>query len=1173
MKPIALIYVSPFIVRGQIDYFWGALRNKLAPLADTLARLGYKVELVAGEFDAARAQALPEFPTVHAISMGTISEAFGSTDNIDSTFYRDPEGELSGRMRSIIQAAGTGRPDVILSWETPVPFLKTAFPEAVVLNIMPGFLSRLPFPELYTMDPKGLFRSGTAHDDADALKSDIPLPEAVQLLTDLRAEVLPRMARSNPFPRTMLDVKGRFPRLLLLPLQVSDHYAFQADSPFRDQMGMLMHVLESLPADVGVVVTQYTAGATAGSVIRTETMEVLRKRWPNLIHDPAFEKLDFSSQYLIDSVDAVATFSSSVGLQALLWSKPFVSLGASHLERFATHASLKDWMAGKETMSARQSDQFVANLLSRHHVMRDRINDPAFLGAWIEQLKCGTKSPDAFHLDPSYRSTFLSSIKLKRAGEKVGEAFGKQFTEVEARFSALIAKDRPKLISFDIFDTLIERTVEQPVHVFRIMEPKVRALTEGAVPNFEHVRRQAERELRSEIATNTKTQEISLDMIYARVAQICDLDLDVASRIRNLECEEEMRVIVPRTIGRTLFDEAARSGARVILVSDMYLPGEFVQRLIAQCGYPVDTPLYLSSVFGLRKHEGTLFDAVKELEKVPASAWLHVGDNAHGDVKIPKGKGIQTFHVKSAFQNVAENKKYGALVYPDRGNRSVAEAIVYGSVQRRFFNFEAKGVSSITHFGGDPVILGYAGLGPALLGFLSWTMKTARERGLEHVAFLSRDGKILWQMAQILYPESEGWPSVAYAYASRRSLRIAGLRTRADIVALVNSSLQPMTLSDFFRRKFNIALEHEDLDQLRDDGFTSVDQTIAKADADRLVRAARTLEPRILEEAARQRAFLRTHYREKGISGTSRAAIVDIGYSASLQAGITACTGCTSLEGFYYVTFDTARQWMACTGRIHGYAGEFVNPKHHPATICRNGFFYETLFCAPDDSFWGFETRNNEVHPVFDVVKGDVPRRILIRKIHDGAIWLARDIRQQFGHMIADIDIPASTASRVLDDFIRSPSGLDAALFSGIPFDDGFASATTRFIVPTAQRVQANRDVVKVAVWKEGAEVFARIPAVAATPAKGAAKPITPAKCATVTPTTPANPAVPEETAAVAPNAGLTRKLFLRVERKAIESIVKNHQKLAKYNRDRDAFFADAQGRFAQTYGRFAARA
>lgn len=1140
-----LIYVNPMVVRGKVDYFSGAIEKKLIPLAATFNKIGFSVDIIVGEFDVPLVERMGVFRNIHVISAKDLIETFGSPGNIEASLYSDAEGSDARAMSALLGRLNLERPDLVLTWETPIPFFRAHFSFVPCLSLMPGFLSRLPFPELYTVDNGGLFRCGAAFNQADRIASDPPNPDAGRLVDELRQEVLPWIDRTNPFPRERLDPAGQFRNLLLLPLQVSDHFAFRVDSPFPDQMSMLLRVLHNIPPDVGLIVTQYTAGDTTDRILTSESLRVLCKAWPNLVYDPSFDKLDHVSQYLLASADAVVGFSSSMGMQARLWGKPFVSLGHSHLAPFASHNSLNDWVRDRTMIEdSENSGRIIANILDRHHLLRERLIDPRFLAAWIGRFIDNPEQlPSAFEIDPEYPTAFFGDVKRERAREKLAQAFGGDpATDLDARFSMLLKKTKPKVISFDIFDTLVERTVEQPVHVFKLVADRVRKVTGGAIANFEHIRREAEKKLRAKVLEEKGRQEITFDEIYAYIAETFDLDVKTVEAIKALELEEELRCIVPREAGRALFEIARASGARVILISDMYLPGDFILRLLENCGYPIDTPFYLSSTFGLRKHEGNLFDAVQTHEKVAPKSWLHVGDNSTGDVKVPKLRGIGTFQIKSAFQNVAENKKVGAVLKHDRGNRSIAEAAIYGLMQRRFFNFNSGRVSTITHFGGDGVMLGYAGLGPVLFGYLDWIMKTARARGLDQVLFLSRDGKILWRMAEVLYPQAEGWPAIAYAYASRRSMRLASLRTKADIVGMITSATQSTTVADYMWRKFNITISEADGVLLENIGLKS-ETVITSRDAAHLTDLALALSDRILVAAERQRNHLRSYYTGIGVTAGRRVAIADIGYSGSLQAGISAVTGCLSLEGFYYITFESARQWMPLTGPMFGYAGSLVNPCVHPDQICRNGFFYETLFCAPDDSFWGFEERDGRSQPVFDMVSGDGRRRQLVRQIHDGALLLARDLRAHFPHVIEQMDMPSTSAARLLDDMIRHPSGLDAMLFAGCPFDDGFAGARTRFIVPTADQIRRNPDCVKKAVWKEGAAVFSRIPQVTSVQ-----KVATPAARA---------------------SARLRSKRSAPwVEEWSVRRFVTNHKKQLKYLKDRKAFFEDSSNPLVRAYSR-----
>ena len=89
-------------------------------------------------------------------------------------------------------------------------------------------------------------------------------------------------------------------------------------------------------------------------------------------------------------------------------------------------------------------------------------------------------------------------------------------------------------ISFDIFDTLVMRTVYFNRDVFRIVAQKY----QKEVPNFYELRVEAEYNL-------SRTRYPYMEEIYAYIAKECGIDQALATEIMHYEIEVETQVIVP----------------------------------------------------------------------------------------------------------------------------------------------------------------------------------------------------------------------------------------------------------------------------------------------------------------------------------------------------------------------------------------------------------------------------------------------------------------------------------------------------------------------------------------------------------------------------------------------------------------------------------------------------
>ena len=190
-----------------------------------------------------------------------------------------------------------------------------------------------------------------------------------------------------------------------------------------------------------------------------------------------------------------------------------------------------------------------------------------------------------------------------------------------------------QVISFDVFDTLIIRTVPLPTLFDKL----------STTPGFKSARIEAERIAR----TQSTKEDITLEEIYKVL-------MPTAS-------DEELRVAIEREINAELkackankpaldfFNACKDSGKRIIIISDMYLDCSTISTLLQNCGYNLDgVNVYVSSEYALTKRSGNLFKKVLEdLEFVKADEVLHIGDNLRSDWFRPKLIGMKSMLVKS----------------------------------------------------------------------------------------------------------------------------------------------------------------------------------------------------------------------------------------------------------------------------------------------------------------------------------------------------------------------------------------------------------------------------------------------------------------------------------------------------------------------------------------------
>ena len=187
-----------------------------------------------------------------------------------------------------------------------------------------------------------------------------------------------------------------------------------------------------------------------------------------------------------------------------------------------------------------------------------------------------------------------------------------------------------KIISFDIFDTLLLRSFLEPKDVFLSLEK-----TENC-PDFFKYRTQAEPKAWEKFVSSTK-DDVNLDEIYAQMPSHMQYmkEKEIAFECEHLFLNPQMYDV---------FKYALSQGKQVIICSDMYLPSDSLEHLLAKRLNSNQFKLYVSADYGKRKHTGRLFEHVISDLQVKPFDILHIGDNMQSDVIIPKSKGINAVY-------------------------------------------------------------------------------------------------------------------------------------------------------------------------------------------------------------------------------------------------------------------------------------------------------------------------------------------------------------------------------------------------------------------------------------------------------------------------------------------------------------------------------------------------
>lgn len=296
------------------------------------------------------------------------------------------------------------------------------------------------------------------------------------------------------------------------------------------------------------------------------------------------------------------------------------------------------------------------------------------------------------------------------------------------------------IVSFDIFDTLIFRPFSAPTDLFYLMGNEIGLL------DFKRIREDAEYTARIEKYTEFGTYEVNFRDIWLKLSEMIDISVDDGMA---LEHKYELEFCYANPFMKKVFDKLIKSGKRVVITSDMYLSKAFLEELLHGNGYTGFERLYVSCEYDKSKSDGRLYDVVLSEMQIAPEQMIHVGDNEHSDVKIPKRRGISSCY----YPNINKH----SIDYRANEISSIIGGAYRGIVNNHIYN----GISGYSR----EYEYGYIYGGIFAMGYCCFIHDYVRKNCIDKVLFLSRDGDILKQVYEKLFPNE----AVEYAYWSRKA--------------------------------------------------------------------------------------------------------------------------------------------------------------------------------------------------------------------------------------------------------------------------------------------------------------------------------------------------------------------------------------------------------------------
>lgn len=497
-----------------------------------------------------------------------------------------------------------------------------------------------------------------------------------------------------------------------------------------------------------------------------------------------------------------------------------------------------------------------------------------------------------------------------------------------------LAKD-VKVVSFDFFDTLFIRPIDDPEDVFDFIGMKYN------ISGFRALRKKAQTEaFRHMIKAGRK--EIKLRDIYNNFVELGHLRHDIEKTEYNLELE----LVEPNPIMLSFFNEMIAAGKTVVITSDMYFGESFFESALNKYNVKL-VPLFISADQNATKRDtGEIFDKITESLNVRAGEILHIGDNHMADVLRPSEKGVLTWHY-NPYHLQNKNK-----------NQCLASSIIKGL----FRSHNARSIQEKTFSE-----LGYKYQAPATLGFLNWIELECQTDGITKLLFVSRDGYSLENLAKLFFQDR--LPSFSYFMGSRTAFNLALMNQGnfLENIPFLMSGSDGLSPGELLER---IGVEPPENDVMESLGI-STNTIIDPSNYELVNKFLVAYQNEILKVCQKNRQGLFMYLRQLGIKPGDKIGLVDVGWSGTTQESFEKTIKTfmdVDVVGYYFCLANTHEK--ARRERMFNMKALINNESVGHCvvdSIYKNRIAVELFFSAPHETVIGYKPTKNCVHPVLDV--------------------------------------------------------------------------------------------------------------------------------------------------------------------------------------------------------------
>lgn len=596
------------------------------------------------------------------------------------------------------------------------------------------------------------------------------------------------------------------------------------------------------------------------------------------------------------------------------------------------------------------------------------------------------------------------------------------------------------LVSLDIFDTLLFRTCRRPEDVFH--EIGVRAEAQGLLrQGLRAGEFAALREKAQATAYATLGREPRLEDIYARIP----VALGPRDALIALEEEAEAAACVLNPSVASFVEHCRALEIPVVLLSDMYLGERRIRALLSKAGFDVErlvAHVIVSVDAGGYKMTGASYATLRALyPDLAADRILHIGDNAHADVRAARAAGLQALHY-----NVVRHDPDAVLALEELAADHTVPELTFVRRLAGALSAHVSPADRAWHRTGAHVV------GPFVSALVEWTLDQCADAGITLVAPLMREGHLLAPFLRRAAKARRLEIDVRPLYVSRHSVALAGLGdTGEEFITRILDARRHVSIGDFFA---SLGLPVPEAFEAHRGTLTTSAHAIRQPDGQTLrshviEHLRRDDVQRALQGLVRAERRRLVDYLSDTLAPHQAAATLDIGFFGQIQRSLSVALAGEGhpvhLSHFLGFGHGPVVDDLLCGRDIRTFAGGYGADIELVRTIHRSAPVLEQLLQGPEGTTTGYLASDGRAVPLRE--RNPLPSRDIVLKtiVQNGAtafheLWL--ELREARPALISTLVGRRSAWCHLAHRFVAAPTRGEAERLGSLHDDVNFGSST-----------------------------------------------------------------------------------------------------------------------------------